>query len=387
MRRYAAPIVIALLASLAAACARPTNHAPEQKPTPGYSLNPALLDLPKRRWIKIHRQHSDDAVTFVRQEHGGSAFDSHRGRLVLFGSDTHVKRDWTNSPLFFDLQQLEWRRLYPNDDLATYAVTPEGLPVAGPQGDHPWAMHTFGAVSYDPAADALVVASYPAHMVPGRFTNALADLWPRVQRHPTWVLHLRSGEWEPLGGAPVHFFPYATAFDTRRGVVMGYRRDGVYELSLATGRWQKVVEGGLLSWGNNAVYDSRNRALVAFGSHERRNDVVVYEPVTLRHRMMPTPGRRPAGAKNVPMAYHPDIGRTVTVVDRAPMYGTRDRGKMRAETWLYDFASDAWARVEEATLPFGVGMNYNLEFDPGHRLLLLVANPPGEPVAVWALRL
>ena len=111
MRRYAAPIVIALLASLAAACARPTNHAPEQKPTPGYSLNPALLDLPKRRWIKIHRQHSDDAVTFVRQEHGGSAFDSHRGRLVLFGSDTHVKRDWTNSPLFFDLQQLEWRRL------------------------------------------------------------------------------------------------------------------------------------------------------------------------------------------------------------------------------------------------------------------------------------
>ena len=168
---------------------------------------------------------------------------------------------------------------------------------------------------------------------------------------------------------------------------MGYRRDGVYELSLVTGRWQKVVEGGLLSWGNNAVYDSRNRALVAFGSHERRNDVVVYEPVTLRHRMMPTPGRRPPGAKNVPMAYHPDIGRTVTVVDRAPMYGTRDRGKMRAETWLYDFASDAWARVEEATLPFGVGMNYNLEFDPGHRLLLLVANPPGEPVAVWALRL
>ncbi len=60
---------------------------------------------------------------------------------------------------------------------------------------------------------------------------------------------------------------------------------------------------------------------------------------------------------------------------------------MRAETWLYDFASDAWARVEEATLPFGVGMNYNLEFDPGHRLLLLVANPPDEPLAVWALRL
>ena len=45
------------------------------------------------------------------------------------------------------------------------------------------------------------------------------------------------------------------------------------------------------------------------------------------------------------------------------------------------------SRVEEATLPFGVGMNYNLEFDSGHRLLLLMAAPPGELEAVWALRL
>ena len=102
---------------------------------------------------------------------------------------------------------------------------------------------------------------------------------------------------------------------------------------------------------------------------------------------MPTPGPRSAGAKYVPMAYHPDIGRTVAVVDRALEDGTRDRGKMRAETWLYDFAGDAWTRVEEATLPFGLGMNYNLEFDPRHRLLLLVASPPNEPTAVWALRL
>ena len=32
-------------------------------------------------------------------------------------------------------------------------------------------------------------------------------------------------------------------------------------------------------------------------------------------------------------------------------------------------------------------MNYNLEFDPRHRLLLLVAAPPGALPAVWALRL
>ena len=384
--RIWATIVTALLASLAAASALATINAPEQKPAPAYRLNPALLDLPKGRWVKIHQQRVGDAVTFRRQSHGGSAFDSRRGRLVLFGSDTHA-RDWNNSPLFFDLERLEWRRLYPFDPLSSYAVTAEGLPVAGPEGDHPWAMHTFGAVTYDPAADAIVVASYPAHMVPGRFTSALAHLWRRVQRHPTWVLRLESGQWEPLAGEPVHFFPYATAFDARRGVVVGYRNDGVYELSLAAGRWRKVVEGGLLGWGANAVYDSRNRALVVFGSHEKRNDVVVYEPATDRHRTMPTPGPRPAGANYVPMAYHPDIGRTVAVVDRALEEGIRSRGSMRAETWLYDLVGDAWTRVEEANLPFGVGMNYNLEFDSGHRLLLLVAAPPGELVAVWALGL
>lgn len=384
--RIWATIVATLIASLAAASALAANDVARHKPAPAYRLNPALLDLPKGRWIKIHQQRFGEIVNFRRQKHGGSAFDSRRGRLVLFGSDTHG-RNWINSPLFFYLERLAWRRLYPNDPLSTYAVTAEGLPVAGPEGDHPWAMHTFGAVTYDPAADAIVVSSYPGHMVPGRFTSILEPLWPRVQRHPTWVLHLESGQWEPLAGESVHFFPYATAFDARRGVVVGYRNDGVYELLLATGQWRKLVKGGLLGWGTNAVYDSRNEALVVFGSHEERNDVVVYEAATDRHQTMPTPGPRPAGANYVPMAYHPDIGRTVAIIDRALAGGTRSGGNMRAQTWLYDLAEDAWTLVEGAALPFGVGMNYNLEFDPGHRLLLLVTDPPGELVAVWALRL
>jgi hypothetical protein len=374
-------MLVALLGSLAAACAR------EQKPAPGYSLNPALLDLPMGRWVKVQQQRPDDALTFTRQRHGGSAFDSLRGRLVLFGSDTHARGDWTNSPLFFDLQRLEWRRLYPNDDPDTYAVTAEGLPVAGSEGNHPWAMHTFGAVVYDSRQDALVVSSYPGHLEPGRFTDAVAHLWPRIRRHPTWILDLNSGRWTALRGRAEHFFPFATAYDPHRGVVIGYKRSGVYELSATSRQWTKVAEDGMSGWGNNAVYDSRNRALVVFGGHESRSDVVVYEPATSRHRTMPTPGSRPPGANYVPMAYHSNIGRMVAVVDRAPEKGIRDRSKARAETWLYDLASDAWVRVEEASLPFGVGMNFNLEFDPGHRLLLLVAEPPGEAVAVWALRL
>ncbi len=45
--------------------------------------------LPHDRWVILHVQDPDDQVIFSRQWHGGSAFDSKRGRLILLGSDTH----------------------------------------------------------------------------------------------------------------------------------------------------------------------------------------------------------------------------------------------------------------------------------------------------------
>ena len=370
-----------------AALGFPVATALGQNKAPKYELNPKLLNLPKEKWIKIHHQSFSDPVWFIRQQHGGSTFDTRRGRLVLFGSDTHGK-NWLNTPLFFDLNTLEWHRLYRSDSLPSYRVTLNGLPVAGPKGDHPWAMHTFGAVTYDPNADAIVVASYPAHMVPGRFTGALAKIWSHVKTHPTWILELGKGRWQPLASTPVHFFPYATAFDTRRGVVLGYRNDGVYELSLARGHWQQVAKGGLLEWGNNAVFDSQNNVLVVYGSHKKRNDIVVFEIATGRHRIMPTSGPRPSGGNYVPMAFHAGIGKTAAIIDQRSTNNAPSSRASWAETWLYDYAGDAWTHVKKADLPFNVGMNYNLEFDPRHQLLLLVVEPPDRPLpAIWALSL
>jgi hypothetical protein len=71
------------------------------------AINQALLNLVPERWVEIQRQQVGDAVVFQRQAHGGSAFDTKRGRIVLFGSDTHGL-DWTNSPLYFDIASLTW---------------------------------------------------------------------------------------------------------------------------------------------------------------------------------------------------------------------------------------------------------------------------------------
>ncbi|MEE8334216.1 MAG: hypothetical protein V3R85_10235 [Alphaproteobacteria bacterium] len=381
---YLSTISFLSLLTLATATGATATAAPRAPYPDGTPLNPRLLSLPTGIWTEIHQQKPNDKVRFRRQPHGGSAFDTRRGRLVLFGSDTHGK-NWANSPLFFDLASLEWKRLYPNDHRGTYRVNDNGVPVAGRDGVHPWAMHSFGAVEYDPARDEIIVSSHPGHMVPGRFTNAVAGLWGLIRHHPTWILSLETGRWTPLPRKSVSFFPYATAFDTDRGVVIGYRNNGIYELGGKTRSWRRVKKKGLFGWHNNAVYDSRHKALVVFGTNRNSNAIVVYRPDTGEHQMMRTPRPRPPRDQHAPMAYHPIIDRTVVLVDFKPSW--LKQPYWTTHTWLYDLGKDAWTPAKSALLPFPAGMNYNMAYDPGHELLLLVANRPNRPTTVWALRL
>lgn len=353
------------------------------------TINPALRGLAADRWVEIHRQQPHDEVVFARQAHAGSAFDTRRGRIVVFGSDTHGV-DWTNSPLSFDVASMKWSRAYPNDHPSTYRVSRDGFPVAGVNGGHPWAMHTFAAVTYDSLNDRLVVASYPQHLEPGRFTDAMADVWPKIRHHPTWLFDLSSDRWRALRSTAMHFFAYATAYDSHRAVVIGYRPDGIYELPMdkAEPEWRRVANASHAAYHTNAVYDSRRRLVVIAGSQALSNDVIIYDPRSRRDRVMRTLGVRPSPFQHAPMAFHERRAVTVVLVDAAfDATGGPDRTTDRTETWLYDAGADAWSRVESALLPFGVGMNYNMHYDSLHDVLLLVANHRDGPTSVWALRL
>lgn len=350
----------------------------------GSGYNVALEQLAPNRWHKIHQQRSDDAVRFRRQCHGGSAFDLRRNRLILFGSDTHGV-DWSNSPLTFDLTTLQWARLYADDPPSSYQVNLDGYPVAGERGDHPWAMHTFGSVELDAARDQLIVASAPAHLVPGRFTDALSAVWGRIQSHPVWVLDLGREQWFPLAASGGRFFPFATAFDPLRGRVIGSRPDGIFELDRQARSWRKMAPDGAGGWHNNAAFDSGNDAMVILGDHRNSNDIRLYRPSSLAIERPPTPGVRPPRDQHLPMSYHEGINRVVALVDRRVYPDGRPAA--HTETWLYDTASDRWEELESARLPFTLGMNYNLEQSPQQRLLLLVASEPDEATSVWVLRL
>jgi|GEM_PF-806243 len=341
----------------------------------------AVADLPANRWVRLAELTAGMPGAFLRQEHGGSCFDRRRGRLLLFGSNTHG-HDWLNSPRGFDPVTATWDQPYPDDPFETYAVNPAGLPVAGPHGDHPWTMHTFGSVVYDPGRDEMVVACADEHLVPGRFTDVMQALWPKVQVHPTWVWQGALRRWQPLACPPVHFFATAAAWDSARGVVLGYRADGIWELAGEPRTWRRRTTSVRLGgWHNNVAYDDENAALIAFGTNTNSNAVEAWWPASGEHRLQPTPGQRPPVGQHAPLEYVPEVSRTLLVVDRNPSPAADPRGE--ATVWLYDLAADRWAPLPEATLPFGLGMNYNLECDPVHCCLLLVTGP--EPT-VWALR-
>lgn len=338
--------------------------------------------IPPNRWVKLHEQKTTDAVRFRRQPHGGSCFDTKRGRLILFGSDTHG-RDWTNSPLIFEIERKRWIRTYANDERETYAANRDGTGVAGKKGNHPWAMHTFGTVLYDPGRDEMVVACAPKHMVPGRFTNSVKDLWPKIKTFPTWTFNLKTNHWKPLPCKAVDFFPHSAAFDSDRKVVLGYRSDGIWELSGAPRSWKRVTRKVFLGgWHSNCAYDSKNKALVIFGTNTNSNDIEAFYPANGRHQLMPTPGPRPPKDQHNPMDFYPPIGQTVVLVDRK-----REDKTTVTETWTYDLARDSWTQITKATLPFGCGMNYNLEYDPKCKVLLLVTGDHRRPTTVWALKI
>lgn len=359
---------VALACVIAAASAWPQSH------------HPALESLPPGQWVQIHVQKPDDEVIFSRQAHGGATFDRKRGRLILFGSDTHGE-DWANSPLFFDLATLSWSRLYPDDDPSTYTVNAEGIPVAGANGDHPWAMHTFGAVVYREAHDDVIVASYPQHLAPGRFTEAMANIWPRIQRHPTWRLDLSTGRWEPLPVYAEHFFAAAAAYAPDDDVVYGYKRGGMFSFGGQPQIWRRADNRGLVSYSHNMVYDATHKVFIVFGDNGGSNDIIAYDPRSGLHRRMPTPGIRPPPSQNTPMAFHERLGKVFVIVDSSNSHGSC------AQTWAYDYGDDTWQHIEPAVLPFHVGMNYNMVYNPLDDVLTLVANPADSATAVWVLRL
>ncbi|PCJ62993.1 MAG: hypothetical protein COA79_02430 [Planctomycetota bacterium] len=347
--------------------------------------NPKLLKLEVNKWHKLHTVKKGDKVFFKRQEHGGSCFDSKRGLLILIGSNTHSgsrgrgKLEDSNNPRYYNPVTNLWTQDYSGDPMSTYKVNAKHIPVAGVKGDHPWAMHTFGGVIFDSKRDEMVVASHPGHLVPNRFTNQFKELWPKIKKHPTWTYNLEKKTWISLPSNPISFFPNCMVFDSDRNMIIGHNGRGIYELSGEPRSWKIIVKGGQVGWHNNGIYDNKNKVFLGFGTNKNSNDILVYDPTKKTLIKKSTPGTRPPKDQHNPMAFDSNIGKTVVLVDR---------DKKTTETWLYAYEKDEWQKVEAAGFPVALGMNYNMEYDTIHKVLLLVEGGiRRRPTSTWALKL
>jgi len=330
--------------------------------------------LPQGQWVKIHQQQSSDNIHFIRQSHAGSGYDSVNSQLFLFGSNTHAE-NWNNTVYRFNLDTLQWQQDYPIDSPNDYLVSYQGIPTTAHH--HPWAMHSFAAVVYNPHLKRLIVASFPGHLSPDKYGQSLSQRWKKIKKHPTWLYNPQTRMWQVGTGQSIDFFPYTIAYDSDRQVVIGFKPYGIYSWSDSQNGWHKIGQRAPEQFHTNAVYDSVNHVFLLYGGNAMKNDIYRYLPGAKSTETMPTPGIRPPAGQSIPLAFHQQQAKMVALIDSGDA----------AQTWLYQYSEDRWQRLKTADFPYSVGMNYTMEYDKKRHLIILVSSPDREATAVWVLKL
>lgn len=353
------------------------------------ALNPKLLALAPNRWVEVHKPASRE---WSRQAHAGMAYDSRRGTLLIFGSNTHGL-DWDNSVHEFDPVTEHWTTHSPPSPPESYRADAQGRAIAGGQAPQPWATHTYGGVAYDPQRDGLIVAAQPDH-------NPMVRKVPEAKIHPTWFYSQARHQWQMLPDSTEpspRFFGAAAAYDERRNVAVAYRW-GIWEL-LPQGSgsaWVRVSKENHHQLHYSLVYDSRRGNFAVFGDYKNTNEVWIYTPG-------PRPGeagrweqRQPGGdaappSQAFPVAFDRDQG-VFLLAPNNTTAATLDNGQERSRagkshsTFVYDPERNRYTRLPEADLP-ALDKNFMMAYDTRHKVFLLVTGKASEPPTVWALKL
>ncbi|BAL25876.1 hypothetical protein [Azoarcus sp. KH32C] len=357
--------------------------------SPASEANPDLLKLTPNRWVKLD---TAPVSGWTRQGHAGLAYDSKRGTLLIFGSNTHGL-DWDDSVHEFDPATLRWTTHTPPAPQTSYRADDKGRAVAGGPDLQPWAMHTYGGLAYDPQRDGLIVAARPEH-------NPIGKKIPEARIHPTWFYSQAERQWHMLpdsGEAPPKFFGAAAAYDERRGVPVAYRW-GIWELVPRDGghTWVQATKESHHQMHYSLVYDSRRGNFAVFGDYRNINEVWIYTPGP----QPGTPGRweerKPGGdaaprSQYFPVAFDRDQGVFLLVpgnteFDQQPNGQERAHGAKSSSSLVYDPDANRYIRLPEGDMP-ALGMNFMMAYDTRHKVFLLVAGASGTAPTVWALKL
>ena len=339
-----------------------------------------LMNLPANRWIKYHHLKDGD---WWRKGHAGMAYDSTRGGLLVFGSDTHGE-DWDNVVHEFIPRQREWVHHGVNSAPNTYTVNSEGKRVAGVADLAPWAMHTYDGVEYDSLHDTLIVVASPSHnpvdkQIPGSKSNAI------------WLYNLKKRKWSIFEdhnrNTPSNYFGAATAYDDANERLF-ICTAGLWLLDMQSKNLRKIGSAPNCLHRNLAL-DSWRGYLYLFGSYKGTCDVSRYKAGAFLddsaewQEIVPT-GDDCVPYSSVPVAFDEKTGVFLLVVDQPK---TPEGAKARsATTLIYDPGTNTYEKLLDSHVPT-VGMNFMMAWDSVHEVFFLLTGNWKNGMTVWVMRL
>lgn len=339
-----------------------------------------LMNLPANRWIEYH--HLKDG-NWWRKAHAGLAYDSTRGSLLVFGSDTHGE-DWDNVVHEFIPRQREWVHHGVNSAPNTYRVNSEGQRIAGVADLAPWAMHTFDGVEYDSLRDNLIIVASPNH-------NPVSKQMPGLQSDAIWLYNLNKRKWSIFenqgGNAPSNYFGAATAYDEANDRFFIYAA-GIWLLELQNKNLKKIhsAPSGLH---RTLVFDSWRGFLYLFGSYKGTCNILRYNVSIFLDESAEWEEISPTGDdctpySKVPVAFDEKAGVFLLVVDQ-PNVPAGAKAKSAA-TLVYDPRTNTYEKLLDSHAPT-VGMNFMMAWDRVHEVFFLLTGNWKNGMTVWVLRL
>jgi hypothetical protein len=375
--------LVAVLASvttiLLASCTNDPDmdHEPDMNSMMDDSFS--LSDIPPNRWIKYHEV--NDGL-WRRKWHAGLAYDSTRGHLLVFGSDTHGE-DWDNVVHEFIPAEGEWLHHGAESAIDTYSVSHDGYPVAGEAGNAPWAMHTYDGIDYDPVSDSLVVVASPLH-------NPIGKKHPERKSDPVWIYNLQTRDWSRFSAdirrKPGIHFGSAVSYD-ELDEILYICKSGLWGMDIPKEKYERIADAPNCLH-SSVAFDKWRRQLYVFGSYKGTANVSRYIPVSPEEaggweELIPGGDLCPPYSK-APVAFDEKNGVFLLVTDDA---GNRNNGNPGVSaTFIYDPGANTYQKLDDAALP-ATGMNFMMAWDKVHEVFFIVTGNREDGVTVWTLRL
>lgn len=177
-----------------------------------------------------------DTSIYRKSAHAGTAWDSGRQTMWIFGAETHAT-NMDNSVYGWRASDGLFVKHYDADPVSGYRMDAAGVYWSSAEKNRPWGMHTYRRMRMVPGTDEFEVmydADDHAHIVPRTFENPAHTIANRVP--PIWYYNVVTGTWraETIGdsakfvGSP--YYPFPVGHDPVYGWFSG---DGSFWASLS----------------------------------------------------------------------------------------------------------------------------------------------------------